>query len=64
LANIQEGDTIFFQADTRHNVVTRLGMLRNKFIADLQLLEGKQHEISFSFVVDFPLFEMNDEGKL
>ncbi len=64
LANIQEGDTIFFQADTRHNVVTRLGMLRNKFIADLQLLEGKQHEISFAFVVDFPLFEMNDEGKL
>jgi len=64
LANIQEGDTIFFQADNRHNVVVRLWMLRNKFIADLKLLEGKENELSFAFVVDFPLFEIGDDGSL
>lgn len=64
LANIKEWDTIFFQADTRHNVVTWLGMLRNKLIADLKLLEGKENELSFAFVVDFPLFELGDDGKL
>ncbi len=64
LANIQQWDTIFFQADTREHVVTWLGMLRNKCIADLHLLDGKEDELSFAFVVDFPLFERNDEGKL
>lgn len=64
LAWIQEWDTIFFQADTRHNVVIRLGMLRTKLIADLKLLEGKENELSFAFVVDFPLFEVGDDGKL
>ncbi len=64
LANIQEGDTIFFQADSRRNVVTWLGMLRNKCIVDLKLLDGKEDELSFAFVVDFPLFELGDDGKL
>ncbi|MEI7919532.1 MAG: hypothetical protein WCH65_05015 [bacterium] len=45
-------------------MVTWLGMLRNKCIADLHLLDGKEDELSFAFVVDFPLFERNDEGKL
>jgi aspartyl-tRNA synthetase len=39
-------------------------MLRNKFIADLKLLEGKENELLFMFVVDFPLFEVGADGTL
>jgi len=38
-----------------------LGFLRNHFIKDLDLLAGKQHELAFAFVVDFPLYEVDPE---
>jgi aspartyl-tRNA synthetase len=62
LTGAQEGDTIFFQADTRDNVTKRLGALRNKLIADFELLKGKEDEVSFALIVDFPLYEVGDDG--
>lgn len=56
--------TLFFQSGIWEDVVAHLWMLRNKLIADLKLIEGKENELSFAFVVDFPLFELGDDGKL
>jgi aspartyl-tRNA synthetase len=39
-------------------------MLRTKLLGDLKLLEGKEHELAFGFIVDFPLYEVGSDGSL
>jgi aspartyl-tRNA synthetase len=53
--------TLFFQADARQQSVEVLGFLRNYFIKDLDLLAGKENELAFAFVTDFPLYEVDPE---
>jgi aspartyl-tRNA synthetase len=53
--------TLFFQADARQQSVEVLGFLRNYFIKDLDLLAGKEQELAFAFVTDFPLYEVDPE---
>lgn len=64
LTGIQEGETIFFQADTWLNACNFMGMLRNEVIKELELTKGKENELAFCFVVDMPLFEEGDDGEL
>lgn len=33
-------------------------------IKELNLLEGKEDELAFAFVVDFPLYELDENGNL
>lgn len=57
-------DTLFFQADEREKAVTLLWMLRTKLLVDLKLLEWKEQELAFWFIVDFPLYELGSDGGL
>lgn len=52
-------DVIFFGADKRSIVNDALGALRNKLAEDLDLYERPW---SSCWVVDFPMFEENDDG--
>ncbi len=58
----KEGDTILFVADNYTVVTTSLGRLRT-YIRDKYLTIDKDH-LSFCWIEDFPLFEMDDTGKL
>src|SRR5690554_5721212 len=59
--NAEDGDLIFFGAD-KHKVVTEaLGALRCKLGADLNLYTREWAPL---WVVDFPMFEENDDGSL
>ena len=58
----KEGDTILFVADSYDVVTTSLGRLRI-FIRDKYLSINKD-DLSFCWIEDFPLFELDDTGKL
>ena len=58
----KEGDTILFVADNYDVATKSLGRLR-LFIRDKYLAIDKD-EIAFCWIEDFPLFEMDDTGKL
>ncbi|HMT01348.1 MAG TPA: aspartate--tRNA ligase [Candidatus Absconditabacterales bacterium] len=58
------GKTIFFQAGNRQETCSMLGFLRTMLIKELNLLEGKEDELAFAFVVDFPLYELDENGNL
>jgi aspartyl-tRNA synthetase len=55
-----EGDLILIVADTRRRIAnTALGAVRSKLGKDLNLCDPKV--FSFVWIVDFPLFEFNEE---
>ena len=54
----QNGDLVFFGADKKRIVNDALGGLRNRVAADLKLLQGEWYPL---WVVDFPMFEYNEE---
>ncbi len=56
-----EGDLILMVADSWKTACTSLGAVRTRLGADLKLTEGKGFH--FAWIVDFPLFEWNDEEK-
>lgn len=58
----KDGDTIFFVADTYDVVTKSLGRLRT-YIRDKYLKIDKD-DLSFCWIEDFPMFEMDDTGKL
>lgn len=64
LTQAQTGDTVFFQADSWLNACNHLGMLRTEIIKELNLLEGKEEQLAFAFVVDMPLYELGDDDQL
>ena len=57
----KQGDTLFFVADQWSTCVKALGVLRNRLAERLNL--ARRDEFKFLWVVDFPLFEWNDEEK-
>ncbi|MGP1576025.1 MAG: aspartate--tRNA ligase [Treponema sp.] len=59
----EAGDLVLFVADPKHKIAcTALGAVRSKLGKDLQLINP--HEFAFAWVIDFPLFEWNeDENK-
>ncbi len=62
-ASLKEGNMIFFSADKPKNVYKILGNLRLKLGQMLNLIDTSKFE--FLWVVDFPMFEYNEEeGRL
>lgn len=59
--NPEDGDVIFFGADTRSVVNTVLGRLRNEFAAHFNL--KKSDEVALAWIIDFPFYEWDDHGK-
>jgi aspartyl-tRNA synthetase len=58
----KEGDTILFVADRYSVVTTSLGRLRI-FIRDSYLQLDKD-DLSFCWIEDFPMYEVDEHGKL
>ena len=57
----KDGDLLLFVADSEKNANKALAPLRCKLARDLKLYEKKAFE--FVWIVDFPLFEWNEEAK-
>ncbi|WP_066388156.1 aspartate--tRNA ligase [Helicobacter himalayensis] len=58
----EKGDIIFFGAGNKKVVWDYMGRLRLKIAQDFGLIDSKKLE--FVWVVDFPMFERNDDGSL
>lgn len=58
---LEPGDTVLFTADTWSIATKAMGELRNKLARDLDLI--KDGEWKFLWVVDFPMFEYDEENK-
>lgn len=61
-ANLNEGDLLFIIADEFNTASTALGAVRNKVAQDLDLIDKKAFKPLW--VVDFPMFEKGENGKL
>lgn len=59
-AGCNDGDLVFFGADSRKIVNDALGALRNRIGADLDLFHSQWQPV---WVEEFPLFEYNEEEK-
>lgn len=64
ITGAKTGETILFQASTRTETVELLWALRIKLLKKHNLLVWLEDELAFAFIVDFPLFELNDEWNL
>ena len=64
ITGAQVGETIFFQADNWDSCVKYMGVLRNFLLQDLKLLQPLQDHLGYAFVLDFPMFEIGDDGSL
>ncbi len=58
---LEVGDIVFFTADTWSIACTAMGELRNKIARDLDLID--ESEWKFLWVVDFPMFEYDDNAE-
>ena len=59
--NPEDGDVIFFGADTRPVVNAVLGRLRNEFATHFNLKDPSL--VAFAWIIDFPFYEWDDHGK-
>lgn len=57
----EEGDLVLFVADTNEIVYAALGALRCEMAKRMNLI--KKDEYKFLWVVDFPMFELDEENK-
>ncbi len=57
----QDGDTVFFGADTRAVVNKVLGRLRNEFATHFELKDP--NVIALAWIVDFPFYEYDERAK-
>ncbi len=55
------GDSIFIIADTKPKATKLISTLRNKLGEELELLSD---EFKFVWIVDFPFYELGDEGQI
>lgn len=62
IAKLEVGDTIFFIADTKDKAPKLAGLIRNELGARLELTEKNAYR--FCFVNDFPMYELDDNGKV
>ncbi len=58
--SIEPGDMLFFVADAWHTACTALGAVRSEI--GKQELGSKTDDFRFAWIVDFPLFEWNDDS--
>jgi len=57
----EDGDVVFFGADTRPVVNAVLGRLRNEFATHFNLKDPSV--VAFAWIIDFPFYEWDDRGK-
>ena len=62
LANLEKEDTIFFIADTEKRATELSGQIRTELGNRLDLINDDVFE--FCWIVDFPMFELDDQGNL
>lgn len=60
--NVKTGDAVFFMCDKELVAAKISGLLRTKLGEDLDLIEKDIYR--FCWIVDFPMFEKNDEGQI
>ena len=60
--NVNNGDSIFFIADELTSAQKIAGLVRIELGNRLNLIE--QNVYKFCFIVDFPMYELSDEGKI
>ncbi len=61
LSNTKEGDAVFFVCNQRANAEKLAGLARTRIAEELELIDKNRFE--FCWVVDFPMFEYNEEEK-
>ena len=62
IATLEKGDTIFFIADNEKRATEMAGQIRNELGKRLNLINKDVFE--FCWIVDFPMFELDDKGNL
>ena len=62
LAGLEKDDTIFFIADNEKRATELAGQIRTELGNRLDLI--KEDEFQFCWIIDFPMFELDDYGKL
>ena len=58
----ETGDSLFFIADSEERAIKFTNMLRNELGKELELIDPNAYK--FCWIVDFPFFEKDDEGKV
>ena len=61
LTNAKVNDTIFFSSGRKKDVENILSLARNKIAEELKLIDHQT--FSFCWIVDYPMYELNDETK-
>ena len=62
LAKLEKGDTIFFIADIKKRAAELAGQIRTELGNRLDLID--KDVFKFCWIVDFPMFELDEQGKL
>jgi len=63
IGSIEDGDVMFFVADKEKNAVSIAGSVRTELANRLELI--KDDEFKFCWIIDFPMFEPDEEtGKM
>jgi len=61
ITGVSDGDSVFFACGVENEVATFAGQARTKLGEELDLI--KNDEFNFCWIVDFPMFEYNEEEK-
>ena len=61
IAGVDEGDAVFFAADTEDKAAKLAGQARNRIGDELEICEKNVYR--FCWIVDFPMFEYNEDEK-
>ena len=62
IADLKKDDTIFFIADSKKRATELAGQIREELGKRLGLIDDKK--FSFCWIVDFPMFELDERGKI
>ena len=62
LGELEKEDTIFFIADNEKRATELAGQIRTELAKRLDIIE--KDAFKFCWIVDFPMFELDDQGKL
>lgn len=62
LAGLEKDDTIFFIADSKESASELAGQIRTELGIKLNLI--KEDIFQFCWIVDFPMFELDEHGKI
>jgi aspartyl-tRNA synthetase len=62
ISDLENGNSLFFICDQPKNAEKFASLARNKLCDDLSLLKTGTFE--FCWIIDYPMFELDDKGKL